>query len=42
MNTNDVSFIIGIAVGSMGTMLLEILALIFWLLFMKKEDNDDE
>lgn len=42
MNTNDISFIIGVAVGFMGTMLLEIFALIFWLLFVKKEDSDDE
>lgn len=41
MNAYDLILIIGIAIGIIGTLLVETLVLLIWLLMNRKEDDDD-
>lgn len=41
MNAYDLILIIGIAIGIIGTLLVETLVLLIWLLINRKEDDDD-
>lgn len=41
MNAYDLILIIGIAIGIIGTLFVETLVLLIWLLMNRKEDDDD-
>lgn len=41
MNAYDLILIIGIAIGIIGTLFVETLVLLIWLLINRKEDDDD-
>lgn len=42
MSTNDFSFIIGMAVGFLGTLILEIVFLLICAALTHKEDDDED
>lgn len=42
MSTNDFSFIFGIAVGFLGTLIIEIVFLLICAVLTRKEEDDEE